>query len=151
MVKNASQAEPESGLGYEHLFVPALFALLERKVGKAAGDALRLPYFLGDPDQVIAALDDAGPTRITVETRREQARFANARSIVEAELRGWLPLFDIHLDEEKIANVLAPSENALSGFVTATGEVAFPTSAHIVAARKSSKKAPPLPGTAYSS
>lgn len=58
--------------------------------------------------------------------------------MVEAELRGWPPLFDIHLDEEKIADVLAQSESARSGFVMPTSEIAFPTSAHIVTARKPS-------------
>lgn len=114
----------------------AVIALLDRKIGSAAGDALRMPYNLGDPKAVISVFEQAGFTGINVETKTEQARFSNTRIMVEAELRGWLPLFDIHLSEDKITDVLAQSDSTLSRFVAPSGEVVFPTSAHIVTARK---------------
>lgn len=114
----------------------AVIDLLDREVGRPAGDALRLPYCLGDPADVTSPLEQAGLTAIAVETRSEQARFADARTMVEAELRGWLPLFDIHLDEDRIADVLGKSGKALDCFVGQSGNITFPTSAHIVTARK---------------
>ena len=56
--------------------------------------------------------------------------------MVEAELRGWLPLFDIHLNEEKIADVLVKSDDKLSRYASPSGEAVFPTSAPIVPANK---------------
>ena len=56
--------------------------------------------------------------------------------MVEAELRGWLPLFGINLPEEKIADVLVKSDGRLSKYATPSGEAVFPTSAHIVTACK---------------
>jgi hypothetical protein len=56
--------------------------------------------------------------------------------MVEAELRGWLPLFDIHLSEDKIVDVLVKSDSKLAKYASASGAAVFPTSAHIVTARK---------------
>ncbi len=56
--------------------------------------------------------------------------------MVEADLRGWLPLFDINLGEEQISDVVAKSNDRLSKYVEQSGEVTFQTSAHIVTARK---------------
>lgn len=46
---------------------------------------------------------------ITVEARTETAKFPSSRQMVEAELRGWLPLFDVFLSEDKISEVLIAS------------------------------------------
>ena len=113
-----------------------IIAVLDEEVSNAAGNALRLPYSLGDPDEIAAVFDRAGFSDISVETKTEQATFPSSRTMVEAELRGWLPLFDIHLGEAKIANVLIKSDNRLSRYASQTGEAVLPTSAHIVTARK---------------
>lgn len=113
-----------------------IIAVLDERVSIAAGDALRLPYSLGDPEVVTGVFDHAGFKDLSVETKTEQATFPSSRTMVEAELRGWLPLFDIHLSEEKIADVLIKSDGKLSKYATQTGEAVFPTSAHIVTARK---------------
>ena len=113
-----------------------IIAVLDEQVSTAAGDALRLPYTLGDPDKVTGVVAQAGFTDIKVETRVEQARFPTSRTMVEAELRGWLPLFDINLSEETIADVLAKSDGRLSKYATQSGEAVFPTSGHIVTAHK---------------
>ena len=111
-------------------------AVLDEHVSTAAGDALRLPYSLGDPDEVTNVLDQGGFTDIKFETRTEQARFPSPRTMVEAELRGWLPLFDINLSENTIADVLVKSDGKLSKYAALSGEAVFPTSAHIVTAHK---------------
>ena len=113
-----------------------IIAVLDEQVSTAAGDALRLPYSLGDPDEVINVLAQGGFTDIKFETRTEQARFPSSRTMVEAELRGWLPLFDINLSENTIADVLVKSDGKLSKYATQSGEAVFPTSAHIVTAQK---------------
>ena len=113
-----------------------IISVLQEQVGTAAADALRLPYTLGNGDEVIAVLDDSGFSGISVETKVESARFPSSRHMVEAELRGWLPLFDIFLDEAKINDVLIESDRTLSKYAESSGEAVFPTSAHVITARK---------------
>jgi len=113
-----------------------IISLLEEHVGTAAADALRLPYSLGDAEEVTAALEGSGFAGIAVEAKTESATFPSSRQMVEAELRGWLPLFDIFLSEDEIAEVLVQSDKTLGKYATASGEAVFPTSAHIFVARK---------------
>ena len=113
-----------------------IIAVLQEKVGTAAADALRLPYTLGNHGEVTALLESAGFGNINVETKVESARFPSSRHMVEAELRGWLPLFDIQLGEAKISEVLVESDRTLSKYATASGEAVFPTSAHVISAHK---------------
>jgi len=113
-----------------------IIAILEAQVGTAAADALRLPFSLGDADAVSGVLEGSGFADIAVDVITETATFPSARQMVEAELRGWLPLFDIFLDEDKIHEVLAASDRTLSKYVVPSGEAIFPTSAHVFTARK---------------
>ena len=114
-----------------------IIAVLDEQVSRAAGDALRLPYSLGAPDAVVGPLENSGVADIRSETLTEQARFPSSRTMVEAELRGWLPLFDIYLDEDKISDVLVKSDEKLAKYADSeSGEAVFPTSARIVTAQK---------------
>ncbi len=112
-------------------------SILEEHVGTAAADALRLPFSLGDPDAVTAVLENSGFLDISVAVETETATFPSSRHMVEAELRGWLPLFDIFLSEEQIQAVLVASDETLGNYSGAAGEFVFPTSAHVFTARKS--------------
>ena len=113
-----------------------VISILEEHVGTAAADALRLPFSLGDPDDVAAVLESGGFSGISVEARTETATFPGSRQMVEAELRGWLPLFDIFLSEDTIDDVLAESDRTLEKYAGPNGEAIFPTSAHVFTARK---------------
>jgi ubiquinone/menaquinone biosynthesis C-methylase UbiE len=113
-----------------------IISLLQEQVGTAAADALRLPYSLGNTAEVTRAFSNSGFKDIGIETKIEPARFPSTRHMVEAELRGWLPLFDIFLSEAEINAVLVESDRALSQYAQASGEAIFPTSAHIITARK---------------
>jgi hypothetical protein len=77
---------------------------LLRISGKAAGDALRAPFVLGDRRALAALFSGAGAT----------ARFPSTRELVEAELRGWLPVMGIVLPEPEISLILAEAENVLA-------------------------------------
>jgi SAM-dependent methyltransferase len=113
-----------------------IIRVLEEHVGPPAADALRLPYSLGDAEEVAAALNSGGFDSVLVETKTEVATFPSARRMVEAELRGWLPLFDIFLGEEEIEAVLIESDRLLKRYAGPAGEAVFPTSAHIFTAQK---------------
>jgi len=113
-----------------------IISVLEKQVGTAAADALRLPYSLGDAGKVTAVLEGSGFTNIAIEAKTEFARFPSSRQMVEAELRGWLPLFEIFLSEDEIDKVLIESDKTLDKYAGPSGEAVFPTSAHVFTARK---------------
>ncbi len=113
-----------------------VISVLEEHVGTAAADALRLPFSLGDSGTVTAALESGGFDDINVDAKTEMATFPSSRQMVEAELRGWLPLFEIFLCEEKIVEVLTESDKVLVKYAGSAGEAVFPTSAHIFTAKK---------------
>jgi len=73
---------------------------------------------------------------VGVTTHQGQARFPDVRTMVEAELRGWLPVMGVHLDETVISTILEEAEEALAAHVTLEGTVVFDVTAHIVTARK---------------
>jgi SAM-dependent methyltransferase len=114
-----------------------IIAVLQEQVGTAAADALRIPFSLGDGKAVTRALAASGFSDVTLSRQSENARFPGSRQMVEAELRGWLPLFGVLLDEDQISDVLSASDTLLEKYVQASGEAVFPTSANIVTGLKS--------------
>jgi SAM-dependent methyltransferase len=106
--------------------------LLQRVAGNAAADALRAPFVLGDKADLIALFEASGVQSVSVETHAGTARFPSIRTMVEADLRGWLPVMGVVLQEEQIDSVLHEAEGALSKYVTADGKVVFNSPAHIV-------------------
>lgn len=105
--------------------------LLERLGGPAAADALRAPFVLGDPEELVRLLAAGGVESPRVETRVGTARFPSIRIMVEADLRGWLPVIGVTLTEDRVARILAEAETVLSPYVKDGGEVVFDSPAHI--------------------
>lgn len=115
---------------------PIEVALLERLAGRPAADALRAPFVLGDRAALAALFQEAGVTRVQVATHHGKARFPSIRTMVEADLRGWLPVMGVSLTEAQIASILTEAEEALGRHVTAAGTVEFDAPAHIVTGAK---------------
>jgi SAM-dependent methyltransferase len=107
-------------------------ALLERVAGTAAADALRAPFVLGNRSELTALFSDAGVESVDVATHQGMARFPSIRAMVEADLRGWLPLMNVVLPEKMIAEILEEAERVLGSYVMPDGSVSFEMSAHIV-------------------
>jgi hypothetical protein len=57
--------------------------------------------------------------------------------MVEADLRGWLPVMGVFLTEEQIGSILKEAEQVLSQYVTPEQTVEFDAPAHIVTGIKS--------------
>jgi SAM-dependent methyltransferase len=114
-----------------------LVGLLDRSAGKPAGDALRAPFALGDKATLVRLFESAGASAVEVATRRGTARFPTIRDLVEAELRGWLPVMGVNLTEPEIGTILAESEEVLAPYRSGTGELAFAIPAHLVTLRMS--------------
>lgn len=111
---------------------PVEVALLERLAGPQAADALRAPFLLGDRDELLGLFESAGVTSVEIATHQGEARFPSLRSMVEVDLRGWLPVMGVVLDEDQIERILREAEAALHDYVTGEGHVVFDSQAHIV-------------------
>lgn len=119
--------------------IPAYAAeigVLERIAGPRAADALRAPFVLGRPDVLAGLFEDAGAGEVVIGAGAGVARFPSIRVMVEADLRGWLPVMGVNLGEEVIARVLDEADAVLSDHAGPDGTVEFATSALLVAARK---------------
>jgi SAM-dependent methyltransferase len=114
---------------------PISVDLLYRRAGPAAADALRAPFVLGDPGELRNLFDQAGASTVSIDTQHGTARFPSVRAMVEADLRGWLPVMGVLLDDDLIELILAEAEDALGEYVSVDGEMVFDAPAHIVTAR----------------
>ena len=112
-------------------------ALLERLAGPRAADALRAPFVLGDPDELAQLVAGAGVEDATITTEPGVARFPSIRFMVEADLRGWLPLMGVVLTEDQIQRILQEAERVLGAYATAAGTTAFELAAHLVSGTRS--------------
>lgn len=110
--------------------------LLERTAGQNAADALRAPFVLGDRGELEMLFKNAFAGAIEIITHDGVAHFPSVRSMVEADLRGWLPVMGVILAEEQITDILEEAEHVLQNYVDHSGRVKFNLSAHIVAAKK---------------
>lgn len=115
---------------------PIEVELLERIAGQGAADALRAPFVLGDRQELIALFESAGVPAAVVTTHSGTARFPSIRTMVEADLRGWLPVMGVVLQEKQIQRILEEAQSALARYVTAEGHVVFDSPAHIVTGLK---------------
>ncbi len=121
----------------------ALVALLERLAGRQAADALRSPFTLGDSARLSELLTMAGADLVMVRTGTEMAQFPSIRTMVEADLRGWLPVMGVDLDENRISRILYEAEQVLAPYLEPSGAVAFEMRAHIATATRMLPSTPP--------
>lgn len=111
---------------------PIEVEVLEHIAGHRAADALRAPFVLGDPDELRRLLEDARLESVEIETHVGRACFPTVRTMVEADLRGWLPVMGVVLSEDEIERILSETEQRLDQYVTPNGSVEFDTPALIV-------------------
>lgn len=109
-------------------------ALLERLAGRAAAQALRAPFVLGDEAELARLASGAGFSAVEVSTLPGMADFPGIGSLLEADLRGWLPVMGVNLDEATIQRVLDEAPRELGDFVDERGRAVFAVSAHLVSA-----------------
>lgn len=115
---------------------PIEVELLKRLAGTQAADALRAPFVLGDTAELNDLLETAGIEAVRITTHHGTARFPSVKAMVEADLRGWLPVMGVDLPEQLIQQILTESERELDSFVRANGDVSFNSPAHIITGRK---------------
>jgi ubiquinone/menaquinone biosynthesis C-methylase UbiE len=115
-------------------------AVLERVAGSEAADALRAPFVLGDPNTLESLAEDAGFASIEVKTYEGEARFPSIRTLVEADLRGWLPIMGVVLEEDQIAQILEEADQDLREYESVEGQMVFDMPAQIVTGTKRREK-----------
>ena len=114
----------------------AELALIERIAGKPAGEAVQAPFVLGSHGDLQNLFEESGCAPLEIATHSGKARFPSIRTMVEAELRGWLPVMGVHLTDELIDHILQEAETALGKYATAEGTVIFDVTAHVITAKK---------------
>lgn len=108
--------------------------VIERVAGKAAADALRAPFCLADGEGVVEIARSAGIRDLRLQTIAGEARFADIFEFVDVDLRGWLPVLDVYLDETTIAEIHAESVAPLERYCDPeSGGLRLPASGHIIA------------------
>ena len=116
----------------DHPAYAALVDLLERVAGPTAAEALRAPFALGRREVLVALFRAVGAGRADIVAHVGRAHFPSLRTMVEAELRGWLPVRGVVLPEAKIEQVLREAEHALRVHVAPDGRAVFETRAQLV-------------------
>ena len=111
---------------------PEAVSLFSKLAGLEAADALKAPFALGDRDELQSIFEQADFDLIDINTKTGKAQFPNIRVMIEAELRGWLPVMGVHLDEQTIQTILREAEFEFAKYVTTNGTMEFDVSAHIV-------------------
>lgn len=114
--------------------------LLQRTAGQKAADALRAPFVLGDRDELTKLFSDVGIDSIEITSHSGTALFPSIRIMVEADLRGWLPLMGVILPEEQISQILDEAEAVLGAYATNDGQARFDVSAHLVTVKKTDNR-----------
>ena len=93
-------------------------SLVERLAGTAAADVLRAPFVLGETDLMTGLCREAGIPGAGIALEQGRGRFSSIRSMVEVDLRGWLPIMGVVLEEPLIAAILRQADAALGPFVS---------------------------------
>jgi SAM-dependent methyltransferase len=111
--------------------------LVERLAGAAAAEVLRAPFVLGETTRLTELCRAAGLNGAAVTLQQGQGRFRSIRSMVEVDVRDWLPLVGVVLEDGVIEEILGEAETALRPFVTDDGNgVVFASPAVLAVAEK---------------
>ena len=107
--------------------------VLDRIAGQAAGDALRAPFNLGDRNALERIARDAGLCEVEIDSCDGEACFDNLAGFVDADLRGWLPVMGVHLDESVRRRVHAACLAPLRRYEDAPGgRIVLPAGVHFL-------------------
>jgi SAM-dependent methyltransferase len=109
-----------------------LVGILDRRIGTRAGDAVRLPFALGETDALTAPFREAGFAATHIVTQEGLVRFPSLEAMVEGELKGWLPAMGVLPTDAQSRDVLADAGRELAHLRAADGSVTFPIRAHVV-------------------
>ena len=93
-----------------------------------------VPYRLGEKGALEKLFMSSGVIDIQITTQKGTAHFESIESWIHTGAKGWTE--DDALSDDQLELLLKTAEKELINFRTTEGTVTFPTSAHIVTARK---------------
>jgi SAM-dependent methyltransferase len=109
-----------------------LVEVLARLAGADAAAALQAPFCLGDRNELETLAVQAGVRQLDLQTLTGEASFSDMFDFVDVELRGWLPVMNVNLDETQIASIHQDCATSLAHYQDeASSRITLPTSAHI--------------------
>lgn len=111
-------------------------ALLDRIGGREAAEALQAPFVLGQTHDLAVIFNHAGTSSLRITKYEGRGVFPSIRAMVEADLRGWLPVMGVQLAEDKIQMILDEAEQVLKPYVVGGGKVVFDCPAIIITGTK---------------
>ncbi len=106
--------------------------LWQQVFGEEEGD--ESPNKLGDKIVLENLFKRSGVANVQITTHQRTARFESIESWIHTGAKGWTD--DDAMSDDQLKLLLKTAEEELTSFRTAEGTVTFPTSAHIVTARK---------------
>ena len=106
----------------------------EHVVNESVGNALRMPFSMGDKDTLTFLFNSAGIRSVRTTTESEVVCFSSVREMVLSDVKGWFPFVGIDLDEDTIDAVTKEAEIALKAFQSSEGTVKFEVPVQIVVA-----------------
>ena len=110
----------------------ALVALLERRAGRTAADALRLPFSLGDATALRRLFADAGVSDVRVTTITGRGGFPDTRSMIEAEIVAWMPVVGVEIPDDVGRQLIEEGSETLRAYTRPDGSVSFDSPGHVV-------------------
>ncbi len=87
--------------------------LAQRHAGPKVAEALGAPFVMGEGSRLPDTLRAAGIPDARTGLQQGRGRFPSIRSLVEADVRDWLPIVGIVLEERVIEAILSEAETAL--------------------------------------
>jgi SAM-dependent methyltransferase len=113
----------------------ALTGLLRELFGTNIAGAMHAPFALGDRDELLRLLVDAGAAGVEVKTQPGIVSFVSADAMISTE-RACVWTLGGLLDEQQFAQLRQRARGVLQPFIRSDGSVQFDCPAHIVTARK---------------
>ena len=110
----------------------AVTNLLDDLFGSAIANEIRVPYILGDIDELRKPFTAAGIDDINITTVQDTARFPSINDWMYTDIKGWT-LADM-LDDSQFELLKTEANRALRHFTDNKGAVSFAAPAHIVVA-----------------
>jgi SAM-dependent methyltransferase len=105
--------------------------LWQQIFGEDAAD--EVPYSLGDKGFLQNLFENSGIPDIEIKTHAGTARFSSIDNWIYTGAKGWT---EDAISDDQLELLLQKAQKELVTYETPKGSVAFPTSAHIVTARK---------------
>lgn len=111
-----------------------MIRLLDRLIGRAAGDALRAPFALGRREDLGRVLEAGGWSDATVTSRKGMARFPSMADWVRINVRGWT--FSDMVDDGQETALVDAAQHELAALIRPDGSVLFEHGAYIATLAK---------------